>query len=187
MVEPDLIMEQRIEALEQTERLRVFEQVTDLSERVARVESAWETEIPHLATKADIARLETKLDAQSELFFGKLDAQAERFDDKLDAQSEQLNSLDAQAERFDGKLNAQSEQFNSKLDALSEQFDSKLDAQSEQFNGKLDAQAERFDGKLVALSEQLQRKFEQRMNQQIIWIIGTGIALATFIANRMPS
>ncbi len=144
MVEPDLIMEQRVEALEQTERLRVFEQVTDLSERVARVESAWETEIPHLATKADIARLETKLDAQSE--------------------------------QFDGKLDAQTERFDGKLDALSEQFDSKLDAQSE-----------RFDGKLVALSEQLQRKFEQRMNQQIIWIIGTGIALATFIANLMPS
>lgn len=92
-----------------------------------------ETVIPHLATKADIARLETKLDAQPE------------------------------------------------------QFNSKLGAQSEQFNSKLDAQSEQFDGKLEALSEQLQRKFEQRMNQQIVWIIGTGIALATFIASRLPS
>lgn len=133
MAEADLILEQRVEALEQTERLRVVEQVADLSERVARVESAWETVIPHLATKADIARLETKLDAQPE------------------------------------------------------QFNSKLGAQSEQFNSKLDAQSEQFDGKLEALSEQLQRKFEQRMNQQIVWIIGTGIALATFIASRLPS
>lgn len=41
MAEADLILEQRVEALEQTERLRVVEQVADLSERVARVESAW--------------------------------------------------------------------------------------------------------------------------------------------------
>ena len=133
MAEADLILEQRVEALEQTERLRVVEQVADLSERVARIESAWETVIPHLATKADIVRLETKLEAQSE------------------------------------------------------QFNSKLEAQSEQLNSKLEAQSGQFDGKLEALSEQLQRKFEQRMNQQIIWIIGTGIALATFIANRLPS
>ena len=144
MAEADLILEQRVEALEQTERLRVVEQVADLSERVARIESAWETVIPHLATKADIVRLETKLEAQSE-------------------------------------------QFNSKLEAQSEQLNSKLEAQSEQLNSKLEAQSGQFDGKLEALSEQLQRKFEQRMNQQIIWIIGTGIALATFIANRLPS
>ena len=64
----DAALEQRVEALEQLSHSRVVERVGSLEQRVARMESARETEEPHLATRADIVRLETMLDAQSEQF-----------------------------------------------------------------------------------------------------------------------
>ena len=48
-----------MEALEQISHARVVERVGQIEQRVSRIESARETEEPHVATKADISRLET--------------------------------------------------------------------------------------------------------------------------------
>ncbi len=50
---------QRVEALEQISHARVIERVGQVEQRVSRIESAREAEEPHVATKADVARLET--------------------------------------------------------------------------------------------------------------------------------
>ena len=50
---------QRVEALEQISHARVVERIGQIEQRVSRIESAREAEEPHVATKADIARLET--------------------------------------------------------------------------------------------------------------------------------
>ncbi|MCY3831719.1 MAG: hypothetical protein OXG85_01805 [Chloroflexi bacterium] len=118
MAEADTSLTQRVESLERTSQERVVEQVVDLGERVAGLESARDTEQPHLATKADIVRLETHI--------GHLQEQVGQLDEKIDKRYDQLD------EKIDSKLDAQSEQFDSKLDAQSAQFDSKLEAQSAQ-------------------------------------------------------
>ena len=102
----DAALEQRVEALEQLSHSRVVERVGSLEQRVARMESARETEEPHLATRADIVRLETMLDAQKKLFQDKLDAQEKQFASKLDAQ----------ARLFADKLDAQSKQISKQID-----------------------------------------------------------------------
>ncbi len=59
MAESSESLAQRVEALEQISHARVVERVGQIEQRVSRIESARETEEPHVATKADIARLET--------------------------------------------------------------------------------------------------------------------------------
>ncbi len=45
--------------MEQISHARVVERIGHIEQRVSRIESAREAEEPHVATKADIARLET--------------------------------------------------------------------------------------------------------------------------------
>ena len=59
MAEQSASLTQRVEALEQISHARVVERVGQIEQRVSRIESARETEEPHVATKADVARLET--------------------------------------------------------------------------------------------------------------------------------
>ncbi len=168
MAEAETSLTQRVESLERTSHERVVEQLTDLGERVSGLESARDAENPHLATKADFARLETKI--------GHTQEQIGQLDKKIDARYDQLDEkIDKQSDQFDSKLDAQSDNFQSKLDAQSNNFQSKLDAQSEQFQSKLDAQ-----------SEYLQRVIEQRINRLVAWLMATGVALAALILSRLP-
>ena len=59
MAESSASLTQRVEALEQVSHARVVERIGQVEQRVSRIESAREAEEPHVATKADIARLET--------------------------------------------------------------------------------------------------------------------------------
>ena len=59
MAEESASLAQRVEALEQISHARVVERVGQVEQRVSRIESSREAEEPHVATKADIARLET--------------------------------------------------------------------------------------------------------------------------------
>ena len=59
MAESTESLMQRVEALEQISHARVIERVGQVEQRVSRIESAREAEEPHVATKADVARLET--------------------------------------------------------------------------------------------------------------------------------
>ena len=168
MAEAETSLTQRVESLERTSQERVVEQVADLGERVAGLESSRAAENPHLATKADIARLETQIEHTQ--------AQIGQLDEKIDARYDQL----------DEKIDSQSDQFQSKLDAQSKQFQTMLDAQSEQFQTKLDAQSEQFQSKLDAQFEQVQKILEQRLNRMIAWLMATGVALTALILSRPP-
>ncbi|MCY3796392.1 MAG: hypothetical protein OXG84_01190 [Chloroflexi bacterium] len=179
MAEADPSLSQRVESLERISHERVVEQVVDLGERVAGLESARATEEPHLATKADVARLETRIEHMQE--------QVGQLDEKIDARYDQLDEkIEQQSHQFQSKFDAQFHQFQSELDAQSHQFQSKLDAQSHQFQSKLDAQSHQFQSKLDAQSELLQKIIEQRINRMTAWLIGTGLAIAALILSRLP-
>ena len=62
MAESTESLTQRVEALEQISHARVVERIGQIEQRVSRIESAREAEESHVATKADIARLETSFD-----------------------------------------------------------------------------------------------------------------------------
>ena len=83
MAESETSLTQRVESLERTSHERVVEQVADLGERVAGLESARDAENPHLATKADIARLETQNEHTQE--------QIRQLDEKIDQRYVQLD------------------------------------------------------------------------------------------------
>lgn len=68
MAESSVSLTQRVEALEQISHARTMERVGEIEQRVSRIESAREAKEPHVATKADIARLETLVvEARSDL------------------------------------------------------------------------------------------------------------------------
>lgn len=55
-----------------------------LEERVTILETRFDTILPTLATKEDIARLEGKMDAMDERLEGKMDAMNERLEGKIE-------------------------------------------------------------------------------------------------------
>ena len=68
MAEESASLSQRVDALEQISHARAVERVGQVEQRVSRIESAREAEEPHVATKEDVARLETLVvDTRSEL------------------------------------------------------------------------------------------------------------------------
>ena len=172
MAEAETSLTQRVESLERTSHERVVEQVAELGERVTGLESARDAESPHLATKADIARLETQVSSLSD----QLQAQSDRFDERLQDQSD----------RFDERLQDQSDRFDERLQDQSDRFDERLQDQSDRFDERLQSHSEQFDERLSAQSEQLQKIIELRINRMVVWIVGTGIALAALILSRLP-
>ena len=169
MAESDTSLTQRVESLERTSHERVVEQVADLGERVAGLESARDAENPHLATKADIARMETQIEHTQELI-GQLDK-------KIDARYDQLDEkIDARYDQLDKKIDARYDQLDKKIDARYDQLDKKIDEQSDVYQSKLDAQ-----------SELLQKILEQRINRQTAWMLATFIALAALMLSRLPA
>ncbi len=180
MAEAETSLSQRVESLERLSQGHVFEKVVELDQRVTSMESARETEQPHLATKADIARLETQV--------VHMQKQIDQLDEKIDARYDQLDEkIDARYDQLDEKIDARYDQLDEKIDKQFEQFQSKLDTQSEQFQSKLDTQSEQFQSKLDGQSEQLQKIIEQRINRMIAWQIGTGITIAALILSRLPA
>ena len=78
-----------------------------LEERVTILETRFDTILPTLATKEDIARLEGKIDAMDERLGGRIDASNQRLEGKIDAIHEGLGGrIDASNERLEGKIDA---------------------------------------------------------------------------------
>ncbi len=109
MAESETSLAQRVESLERTSHERVVEQVADLGERVTGLESARDAENPHLATKADIARLELRIETQFECLEA-LQAKKTGRNSRLDT------ALDRQGLKMDAALDAQTDQVRRKLD-----------------------------------------------------------------------
>ncbi|MDE2818562.1 MAG: hypothetical protein OXT68_00570 [Chloroflexota bacterium] len=92
------------------------------------------------------------------------------------------------------RLEAQHIATQEQIAAQSEQFSKDLQAQSEVFNTRLATQSERFDNAQKAQTEQLRREWEERINRLISWMvvaiisfIGTAVAFAALILNRLPN
>ena len=90
-----------------------------LEERVTILETRFDTILPTLATKEDIARLEGKIDAMDEGLGGRIDASNERLEGKIDAIHEGLGGrIDASNERLGGEIRAIDERLEGKIDAM---------------------------------------------------------------------
>ena len=90
-----------------------------LEERVTILETRFDTILPTLATKEDIARLEGKMDAMNERLEGKMDAMNERLEGKMDAMNERLEGkMEAMNGRLVGKMGAMDERLEGKIDAM---------------------------------------------------------------------
>lgn len=92
MAESSASLSQRVEALEQISHARVVERVGQIEQRVSRIESAREAEEPHVATKADVARLEKLvIETRSDLM--------QRIGDNHSELDEKLNAANTAAEK----------------------------------------------------------------------------------------
>ncbi len=103
MAESSESLAQRVEALEQISHARVVERVGQIEQRVSRIESARETEEPHVATKADIARLETlvvetRSDLQQQIADQGADLQRQMGENHADLE-EKINAVNTAGEK----------------------------------------------------------------------------------------
>lgn len=83
MAEASASLAQRVEALEQISHARVVERVGQIEQRVSRIESAREAEEPHVATKADIARLVTLIVETRSDLLGQMGEQNADLEEKI--------------------------------------------------------------------------------------------------------
>jgi len=65
-----------------------------LEDRVTALETRFDTILPTLATKEDIARLEGKIDASNERLEGKMDASNERIEGKFDTVNKRIDAIE---------------------------------------------------------------------------------------------
>ncbi len=103
MAESSESLAQRVEALEQISHARVVERVGQIEQRISRIESARETEEPHVATKADIARLETlvvetRSDLQQQIADQGADLQRQMGENHADLE-EKINAVNTAGEK----------------------------------------------------------------------------------------
>ncbi len=103
MAESSESLAQRVEALEQISHARVVERVGQIEQRISRIESARETEEPHVATKADIARLETlavetRSDLQQQIADQGADLQRQITENHADLE-EKINAVNTAGEK----------------------------------------------------------------------------------------
>ena len=64
-----------------------------LEERVTILETRFDTILPTLATKEDIARLEGKMDSMSERLEGKMDSMNERLEGKIEGLDGKIDAM----------------------------------------------------------------------------------------------
>ncbi len=174
MAEESASIAQRLEALEQISHARVVERVGQIEQRMSRIESAREAEEPHVATKADIARLETLIvgtrsDLQGQIGDLRADMQAE-----IGGLQGQIGSLRADMQAEIGGLRA---------DMQAEIGGLRADMQAE--IGGLRADMQRQMGELQSDLEDkinaVNTAGEKRLRHFLMWLIGTAIALAAVI------
>ena len=196
MAEESASIAQRLEALEQISHARVVERVGQIEQRMSRIESAREAEEPHVATKADIARLETLIvgtrsDLQGQIGDLRADMQAE-----IGGLQGQIGSLraDMQAEIGGLRADMQAEIGGLRADMQAEIGGLRADMQAEIGGLRADMQAEigglRADmqRQMGELQSDLEDKInavntagEKRLRHFLMWLIGTAIALAAVI------
>ena len=160
MAEANASMAQRVEALEQISHARVVERVGAIEQRVSRIESAREADEQHVATKADIARLQTQLAETRET----LTAQNNETRETLTAQDNETRAImTAQDTETREMMVAQDNETREMIMAVS-----------------AEAQRER-----SALKTELEQKIsnvvveqEKQLRKLLMWLIGIGLTLA---------
>ncbi len=167
MAESTESLTQRVEALEQISHARVIERVGQVEQRVSRIESAREAEEPHVATKADVARLETLVsDTRAEL-------KAEISDSRTELKAEISDSrAELKAEISDSRAELKAEISDSRTALTTDmaQMSSELQAQAAENKTALEKKITQYDGKM-----------ERKLRHFLMWLIGTAIALSAVI------
>ena len=160
MAEANASMAQRVEALEQISHARVVERVGAIEQRVSRIESAREADEQPVATKADIARLQTQLAETRET----LTAQNNETREILTAQYiETRETLTAQYIETRQMMVAQDNETREMIMAVS--------AEAQRERGAIKTE-------LKAKISNIIVEQEKRFRQFLMWLIGIGLTLA---------
>ena len=178
MADDSASLMQRVEALEQISHARVVERVGQIEQRVSRIESARETEEPHVATKADISRLETLVvETRSGL--------QEQIGETRSGLQEQIGETRSSLQ----------EQIGETRSSLQEQISETRSGLQEQIGETRSGLQEQIGETRSGLQEQISDSnatMEKRLRELIMWMVGTAIALtaviiaaAAFIVSRL--
>ena len=178
MAESTESLTQRVEALEQISHARVIERVGQVEQRVSRIESAREAEEPHVATKADVARLETLIvgtrsDLQEQIGEARSALQdqiGETRSDLRDQIGETRSDLQDQIGETRSDLRDQIGETRSDLQVQIGEMRSDLLRQMSENHSDME---DRINAANTA--------GEKRLRHFLMWLIGTAIAFAAVI------
>ena len=102
-----------------------------------------------VATKADVNRLEAKIDA-------KFDAMDQKFGAKFEAMNAKFEAMDQKFEAMDQKFEAMDQKF----EAMDQKFEA-MDKKFEAMDKKFEAMNEKFETKFEAMQSTTQEKFDR--------------------------
>ena len=140
----------------------------------------------HLASKADIERLESNLSHSISCLDTKVDVAVERLDTKIDVAVERLDTkFDAAIERLDTKIDSVAERLDAKIDSVAERLDTKFDSVAERLNSNIDQVENRLDDKIDLVSKDMSGTFSTRIAESkaelVRWVVGVGLLQTTLI------
>ncbi len=190
MAEVQTNLTQRVEALEQISHTRVVERVGKIEQRVSRIESAREAEEPHVASKADIARLETRI---AELRTELLEQNAETRAELLAQNAETRADLQSQIAELRTELLEQNAETRIELQSQNAETRIELLAQNAETRADLQLQIADTKSGLEDRIGQVEVAVEKRLRIFLMWLVGTGLSLAgviiaatAFIVSQLP-
>ena len=190
MAEVQTNLTQRVEALEQISHTRVVERVGKIEQRVSRIESAREAEEPHVASKADIARLETRI---AELRTDLLEQNAETRAELLAQNAETRADLQLQIAELQTELLEQNAETRIELQSQNAETRIELLAQNAETRADLQLQIADTKSGLEDRIGQVEVAVEKRLRIFLMWLVGTGLSLAgviiaatAFIVSQLP-
>ena len=189
MAESTESLTQRVEALEQISHARVIERVGQVEQRVSRIESAREAEEPHVATKADVARLETLIvgtrsDLQEQISETRSDLQEQISETRSDLQeqiSETRSDLREQIGETRSDLREQIGETRSDLQEQISETRSDLREQISETRSDLLRQMSENHSDMEDKINAANTAGEKRLRHFLMWLIGTAIAFAAVI------
>ena len=198
---------QRVEALEQISHSGVIERVGRIEQRVSRIESAREAEDPHLATKSDIARLETRVsEAQRSLEAQNAETRemllAENAETREMSRAENAETREmSRAENAETREMSRAENAETRETLLAANAETREMSRAENAETRETLRAEIAETRETLLAEIARNRahadaiktdldakinaisvaHEQQLRRIIMWLVGVGIAVAAVV------
>jgi chromosome segregation ATPase len=159
-----------------------FEEVS-VEERLGRLE----LNVEHIQSdvaemKADLRRLNDKVDGVDQRLSAKIDGGDQKLSDKIDGVEQKLSAkIDAVDQKLSAKIDAVDQKLSARIDAVDQKLSARIDSFDQKFTAKFDSLKDQVSGLALTMEKS---HSQLRIWAMTFYISGAG-ALLTFLAHSL--